>query len=129
MPSRLAASEILGVFLLGNGWWFWFWWTPVEEPTPSTLSCLVNLMRAGAENFLEPLHAEGGSASGTTVLVWSSFRSFCRLVGGWSPLDPSETPTPGSPLDPSAWTSSVELQEEDEEDEECLYKIKEKRSN
>lgn len=33
MPSRLAASEILGFFLWGNGWCFWW-----EGPTTPTLS-------------------------------------------------------------------------------------------
>lgn len=60
------------------------WWTPVEEPTPPTLSCLVNL-RAGAENFLEPLHAEVLLLCRTPLLFflpadWFSCRSSCRLV-------------------------------------------------
>lgn len=55
----------------------------MEEPTPPTLSCLVNL-RAGAENFLEPLHAEVLPVCRVPWLVvlpadWFSFRSSCRL--------------------------------------------------
>lgn len=56
----------------------------MEEPTPSTLSCLVTL-RAGAENFLEPVHAEVLRLCWTPLLVllpadWFSFRSTYRLV-------------------------------------------------
>lgn len=83
MPSLLAASEILGFFLWGNGWYFW--WEGVMAPTLS--------WHPPTGLLLSPIGPPVGG-----------FSFLCRLaVGGASQDKVSRR----SSVDPETWSAGV----------------------